>query len=47
MSSNDRKELILKKMKIKWIKLGSGFPNRKYDSSEVYELIHIANFFQN
>ena len=24
---------------------GSGVPNKKYDSKEVYELIHIANCF--
>tara|TARA_B100000886_G_C20212566_1_gene403034 strand:+ start:94 stop:243 length:150 start_codon:yes stop_codon:yes gene_type:complete len=40
-----RKELIFKKMKEKGIKIGSGIPNNKYDSKEVYELIHIANFF--
>ena len=45
MSSNERQELILKKMKAIKIEIGSGIPNKKYDSSEVYELIHIANFF--
>ena len=45
MSSRQRKELILKKMKEKGITLGSGIPNKKYDSKEVYELIHIANCF--
>jgi len=45
MSSMQRKELILKKMKEKGIEVGSGIPNKKYDSKEVYELIHIANFF--
>ena len=43
LSSSERKDLILKKMKAKGIKLGSGVPNKKYDSSEVYELIQIAN----
>ena len=43
MSSIQRQELILKKMKEKGIYLGSGIPNKKYDSKEVYELIHIAN----
>jgi hypothetical protein len=38
-------ELILKKMKEKGIELGSGIPNKKYDSKEVYELIHIENCF--
>ena len=45
MSSLKRQELILKKMKEKGIKVGSGIPNKKYDSKEVYELIHIANCF--
>ena len=45
MSSNERQELILKKMKEKGIKPGSGIPDKKYDSKEVYELIHIANCF--
>jgi len=45
MSSMQRKELILKKMKEKGIKLGSGIPNKKYDSKEVYELIQISNCF--
>ena len=43
MSSMQRKELILKKMKERGIEVGSGIPNKKYDSKEVYELIHIAN----
>ena len=43
MSSMQRQELILKKMKERGIELGSGIPNKKYDSKEVYELIHIAN----
>ena len=45
MSSIKRQELILKKMKDKGIEVGSGVPNKKYDSKEVYELIHIANCF--
>ena len=45
MSSLQRQELILKKMKERGIELGSGIPNKKYDSNEVYELIHIANCF--
>ena len=45
MSSTQRQELILKKMKEKGIELGSGIPNKKYDSKEVYELIHIVNCF--
>ena len=45
MSSMQRQELILKKMKERGIEVGSGIPNKKYDSKEVYELIHITNFF--
>ena len=44
MSSMQRQELILKKMKERGIELGSGI-NKKYDSKEVYELIHIASCF--
>ena len=45
MSSSERQELILKKMKAKGIDVGSGVLNKKYDSEEIYELIHIANCF--
>ena len=45
MSSLQRKELILKKMKERGIEVGSGIPNKKYDSEEVYDLIQIANCF--
>ena len=45
MTSRERKELILKKMKAKGIVVGSGIPNKKYDSKEVYELIHITKSF--
>ena len=45
MSRTERKELILKKMKAKGIKVGSGVLNKKYDNSEVYELIQIASCF--
>ena len=45
MSSIQRKKLILKKMKDKGIEVGSGIPNKVYDSKDVYELIHIANCF--
>ena len=45
MSSNERQELILKKMKAIGIELGSGVPNKKYDSKEIYELIQITNCF--
>jgi len=43
MSSIQRQELILKKMNERGIEVGSGIPNKKYDSKEVYELIHILN----
>ena len=46
MSSCERQELILQKMKAKGIEVGSGVPNKKYDSEEIYELIHIANRFR-
>ena len=45
MSSTERQELILKKMKALGIEVGSGIPEKKYDNKEVYELIHIANCF--
>ena len=45
MSSQVRQELILRKMKAKGIEVGSGVPNKNYDSEEVYELIHIAKCF--
>ena len=45
MSSIQRQELILKKMKERGIEVGSGIPNKKYDSKEDYELINIANCF--
>ena len=45
MSRMQRQLLILKKMKDRGIKVGSGITNKKYDSKEVYELIHIANCF--
>ncbi len=45
MSSIQRQELILKKMKERGIEVGSGIPNKKYDNREVYELIHISNCF--
>ena len=45
MSSMQRQELIIKKMKERGIELGSGIPNKKYNDKEVFELIHITNFF--
>ena len=46
LTSKERKALILKKMKDLGIEVGSGIPNKKYDSREVYELIHISKCFQ-
>ena len=45
MSGMKRQEMILKKMKKRGIDVGSGVPNKKYDSKEVYELIDIVNCF--
>ena len=45
LTSEQRQELILKKMKAKGIEVGSGVPDKKYENEEVYELIHIANCF--
>lgn len=45
MTSLERQELILKKMKAAGIEVGSGIPNKRYDNKEVYELIHIASCF--
>ena len=45
MTSQEWQELILKKMKDKGIDVGSGVPDKKYDSKEVYELINIVNCF--
>ena len=42
MSSIQRQELILEKMKERGIEVGSGISNKKYDNKEVYELIHIS-----
>ena len=46
MTNQQSQELILKKMKANGIEVGSGVPDKKYYSEEVYELIHIANCFQ-
>ena len=46
LSSIERQKLILKKMKKIGVEVGSGIPNKKYDNKEVYELIYIANSFQ-
>ena len=45
MPSHERQKLILKKMKAIGLEVGSGVPNKKYDSKEIYELIHIVNCF--
>ena len=45
LTTKQRQELILKKIKAKGIEVESGVPEKKYESEEVYELIHIANCF--
>ena len=45
MTSEDRKEMILKEMKSKVIEVGSSVPNKNHDKEEVRKLIRIANFF--
>ena len=45
MTTEQRKRMILKKMKAKEIEVGSGVQYKKYESEGVYELIHIANCF--
>ena len=45
MTTDQRQGLILKRMKDKGIEVGSGVPDKKYEGEEVYELIHIANYF--
>ena len=45
MSSKERQDLILKKMKAIGIKSGSGVPDKTYNSTEVRDLIRIANCF--
>jgi len=47
MTSEQRRELILKKMKAKGIKVGSGVQNKTYykQNEEISDLIRIANCF--
>ena len=47
MTSEQRRKLILKKMKAKGIQVGSGVPNKTYykENEEVNDLIKIANCF--
>ena len=45
MTSRERQELILKKMKAKCIVPGSGVPNKTYKNDDVSDLIKIANCF--
>ena len=47
MTSDQRKKLILEKMRAKNIQVGSGVPNKNYykQSEEVNALIRIANCF--
>ena len=45
MSSMQRQELILQKMKERGIEVGSGIPKKKYNNREVYELINLYKCF--
>jgi len=47
LTSDQRKDLIIRKMKAKNIKIGSGVPNKTYNkqNEEIYELIRIVNCF--
>ena len=45
MTSSQRKALILKKLKSRGMEVGSGVPNKRYNSEVIYELIHIAKCF--
>ena len=45
MSREERKKLILKKMKDKGIVIGSGIPGKRYNQTEVRDLIKITNCF--
>jgi len=45
MNSCERQKLILKKMKAIGLQVGSGIPNKEYESNEIYELIQILNRF--
>ena len=44
LTSKERQELILKKMKDKDIEVGSGVPDKKYVSEEVYEVKYLILF---
>tara|TARA_Y100000589_G_scaffold122755_1_gene117172 strand:- start:2294 stop:2452 length:159 start_codon:yes stop_codon:yes gene_type:complete len=45
MTSRERKELILLKMKAKGLEVGSGVLNKTYNNEEVKDLIKILNCF--
>ena len=45
MSSIERQELTLIKMKAKGIEVGSGVPDKKYNNEVIYELMYIVNCF--
>ena len=45
MTSEERKKLILKKMKAKGLEVGSGVPNKTYENNDVKDLIRITNCF--
>ncbi len=45
LSSSERKDLIIKKMKDRGIEIGSGVKNKSYENDYVIDLIEIANYF--
>ena len=45
MSNYQRQELIIKKMKAKGTEVGKEVSDKKYNSAQVYELIHVVNYF--
>ena len=45
MTSSERQELILKKMKAKGIQPGSGVPKKTYKNDDVLDLVKIASCF--
>jgi len=45
LSSSERKDVIIKKMKDRGIEIGSGVKNKSYENDYVIDLIEIANYF--
>ena len=46
MTSKERPDLILNKMKSTGIKAGSEVPDKKYNTEEIYELTYITKYFR-